>query len=907
MSEPQFTPWETWGDVPDDIKAQLLQGPFEWGLELGARDRFCDALKKIAAAMSILLLLCLPARAITNVTGNVQNLGTGAAGSFVRFYLRGCAGNQPRVDGVSVIAPTLGNVYYFDFVAAPNGFISGQLYSTRDISGNFGGDIECGGSNTAVWYGMQLYQNGRGGPETPIHALNATTLNISTVTPITSNPMPMPAITVSTTVSGCNVAAQAGATADAQITACLSSPGCATSCTLDASGLAGTQVFLTNPFAGIERPITFLCAANFTWNISSLVIDLPNDFHLFGYQGCIISPTTTNLAATNQTDTAGIGVTNGVALGGLLDNRVYGTTGSITSGANTLTVASSTGMRVGSAIGVMGAAGGSANQQTTINQGGGIGAADTTVTLTSVTGFPSPSGTGFLTTPNYNYILIDSEIIGYSNASGSTLQSLTRGNFGTSAASHLNGATVQGLLALVSEITAISGNTITLLDNASFTVTSAQVQTGASNITIDGDVTLDCLYTNRATTLNPKSVGISLTLAAGVTLADSVKMRQCQHAGVFMVASRKNKIGGQFKTLGRPATGLGSDVFTFSSSYNRINTVSHDDGSYMLILDDRSNEFYRYDGSSSNNQVTLGPQIGGGYWGGVTIEGGSSGNTVRVPSFKCSNLGIFLDTSGQWTTDPNMTNNRVDFDQVDCGSGQAVQLAQTGPATITGSLLLGGKILNGSVSDNTSTTSAFKNVLLVVDGNNSWGSAKAFSTTPAIGGFGGQAYLFSMFRQCLGACGDLFGETTNKYLTLSGWLDGTGTVRVAPASTFPSTQKFFTGCTGTASASSTLLMSWAGGACTNTATTLQVPMTVAATAKNLRVRCSAGGVNSSSGVFTLMQNGGASALTCTTGTGTTCSDTTHTVSLAAADTLLMQFTTQGAETLANCAASFEVQ
>src|SRR6516162_6192328 len=124
------------------------------------------------ACVTALVLLSVTASATTTITGNVKNLGTGvvAPGAFVRFYLRGCAGNQPRVNGSAMIAPTLGNVYYFDFVPNSSGAISGTLYSTRDSTGVGPGDIECGGSRTAVWYGMQPYVNGKAGAETPIHA-----------------------------------------------------------------------------------------------------------------------------------------------------------------------------------------------------------------------------------------------------------------------------------------------------------------------------------------------------------------------------------------------------------------------------------------------------------------------------------------------------------------------------------------------------------------------------------------------------------------------------------------------------------------------------------------------------------------------------------------------------------------
>ncbi len=139
----------------------------------------------------LLILIPTPLFATTTVTGTIQNLGTGVLGSgtFVRFWLRGCGGNQPRVNSTALIAPSQGGVFYFDMVADANGKISGTLYSTRDSTGNNGGDIECGGSTTAVWYGMQAFVNGKGGPEVPIHAKSGVTLDITSVTPISTNPV----------------------------------------------------------------------------------------------------------------------------------------------------------------------------------------------------------------------------------------------------------------------------------------------------------------------------------------------------------------------------------------------------------------------------------------------------------------------------------------------------------------------------------------------------------------------------------------------------------------------------------------------------------------------------------------------------------------------------------------------
>ncbi|HEV2987866.1 MAG TPA: hypothetical protein VG759_05455, partial [Candidatus Angelobacter sp.] len=139
----------------------------------------------------ILLLLPASAWATTTVSGALQNLGTIPVGqnAFVRFWLRGCSGNQPRVNGTAVIASSSGGVFFFDLVANVSGYVTGTIYSTRDSTGLLAGEIECGGSKTAVWYGMQFFVGGKGGPEIPIHAKNNTTLDISNVTPLTTSPI----------------------------------------------------------------------------------------------------------------------------------------------------------------------------------------------------------------------------------------------------------------------------------------------------------------------------------------------------------------------------------------------------------------------------------------------------------------------------------------------------------------------------------------------------------------------------------------------------------------------------------------------------------------------------------------------------------------------------------------------
>lgn len=128
----------------------------------------------------------------TTVVGKILNLDSTNPGtsSFVRFWLRGLRGNEPRITGTGAIAPqTAGSNFYVDVPANSSGTVSGTIYSTRDAAGTGNGEIEAGGSYTAVWYGMVIYNAGIPGPEVPVHAKIGASLDISSVTPNTMQPV----------------------------------------------------------------------------------------------------------------------------------------------------------------------------------------------------------------------------------------------------------------------------------------------------------------------------------------------------------------------------------------------------------------------------------------------------------------------------------------------------------------------------------------------------------------------------------------------------------------------------------------------------------------------------------------------------------------------------------------------
>ena len=117
-------------------------------------------------------------------------------------------------------------------------------------------------------------------------------------------------------------------------------------------------------------------------------------------------------------------------------------------------------------------------------------------------------------------------------------------------------------------------------------------------------------------------------------------------------------------------------------------------------------------------------------------------------------------------------------------------------------------------------------------------------------------------------------------------------------------------CTGTATSSSTLGLYGTGPnetatACTSTTIGSGLQISGARTLQNLIVTATHAGVNGSSGVVTVLRNGGATTITCTIGTGTRCYDGTHAVAVNDGDLISIQFTTQGSEVLAGVNAIVE--
>jgi hypothetical protein len=127
----------------------------------------------------------------TTITGNVKDLlgANAVSGVKLKFILQGTQGQQPRVNGTAIIAPTASKEYSVEATISATGAVSATLYSTRDAAGTGNGEIEVGGSLTSVWYKMELSRFGSSLSTVHFHAKNGASVDVSNVTAISSVPV----------------------------------------------------------------------------------------------------------------------------------------------------------------------------------------------------------------------------------------------------------------------------------------------------------------------------------------------------------------------------------------------------------------------------------------------------------------------------------------------------------------------------------------------------------------------------------------------------------------------------------------------------------------------------------------------------------------------------------------------
>ncbi|PVE94978.1 hypothetical protein DC434_13720 [Microbacterium sp. TPD7012] len=144
----------------------------------------------------------------------------------------------------------------------------------------------------------------------------------------------------------------------------------------------------------------------------------------------------------------------------------------------TVTAGGIAGIEIGSRVAVFAAGGILDSQQSLLSTA--VDASSTVLALTNVTGL-SVTGT----------LIIDDELISYTGRSGSTLTGVTRGAYGTTAASHTATAPIGIARRLYATVVAISGDVLTLDRPALSTATDVAIAFGTVKSGIIGFPTID--------------------------------------------------------------------------------------------------------------------------------------------------------------------------------------------------------------------------------------------------------------------------------------------------------------------------------------------------------------------------------------------------------------------------------
>jgi len=352
----------------------------------------------------------------------------------------------------------------------------------------------------------------------------------------------------------------------------------ATGGTIDARGYSGTQTFASDIFASRLTPFTLLLGnATFELDITSYALSLNSNQHII-CDGTYFQPSTDNPT----------GYASGV---GYFNTNVTTTTGSITSGTASLTLASTDGLEVGSLVAIDGASGSSVYSQTTLSAG--IDASTTTIPLTDASDLPS----------TYT-VVIGSEIIIGTEKSGNDLINVTRGAYGSSAVSHTIGATVSMSFYFRAIVESIAGSTVTLSGNASATVANARVLYGITNSSITGVATVDGRLDRGAAGAAQNTFGLLLKLCTRFTVGDNLTVRNWDHGGIELNSAWYNNVGGTYYGSSRPADSVGANVWMFrNSSFNTMRLNSISDSYIGMFIDDRTSSANLFDGPCNKNTV----------------------------------------------------------------------------------------------------------------------------------------------------------------------------------------------------------------------------------------------------------------------------------------------------------------
>lgn len=294
--------------------------------------------------------------------------------------------------------------------------------------------------------------------------------------------------------------------------------------------------------------------------------------------------------------------------------------GTMTVGSARLTGLTTTGgLEVGSVVAVLGAAGASKSQATTLALSAPI--ASSPIRLRDTTGFQ---------TVERNYLLVGNEIISYTGLFGDTLTGVKRGHFGTASSAHGTGTPISQLQVLYATVIGIDDDGVTLDQTSVKTVKGTFVWWGAKDLKVTG-LELDG---NPASTNGRYTFVLQYNLARNVAITGST-IRNGQHGAMILSKGTADAVVEGNDLIDNGGTD-GSSIWLYQGAERNVvrnNTIS-DTGSQPssgVRIDDRTTTTSYWDGPGVWNVVegnAISTQTHKMYTKGVSVEGSSFNRIV---------------------------------------------------------------------------------------------------------------------------------------------------------------------------------------------------------------------------------------------------------------------------------------
>ena len=323
----------------------------------------------------------------------------------------------------------------------------------------------------------------------------------------------------------------------------------------------------------------------------------------------------------------------------------------ITNNGSTLTpTVSISGVTVGDPLVVFGHVPRGGRDNTTINFVGGWGAADSTVTVTSTTGFG-----------NNGWFRCEGELVQFASKSATEFIGCTRGNRGTTAATHADGTAVDRAVYESFVVEAVGASSLSLGNTGATSATSAGVTAtsmegliGTQNVHFLGHGTFDGSRITSATAI----MGLNVRNWTG---GPQIVYRNYPSQAIELTAARECRFDGIYQDCGNRSAAVGSGQLAFSNCKD-IQFAGEYRNCYIgAVIDDRTTAATLYDGPMEHCSLEMRQVFDCSF--GAVLSGVSASYAHVGTAYGVDTYVIGLNAE-QWVTQPTTSANVIICDTV---------------------------------------------------------------------------------------------------------------------------------------------------------------------------------------------------------------------------------------------------